>query len=81
MTSQAGQQVFTIYILPNISRSFGNQAIKFGQLIEYNVKNILLPNHVENKTGRLVSDHFLFLRKALYKIKASDQHLSFKIFW
>ena len=27
----------------NISRSNGNQAIKFGQLIEYDVRNIFFP--------------------------------------
>ena len=31
-----------IYIFPNISRSKGNQAIKFGQLIEYNMRNIFV---------------------------------------
>ena len=36
----------------NISRSKGNQAIKFGQLIEYDVRNIFLPkNHAENEQG------------------------------
>ena len=34
----------TIHILLNISRSQGNQAIKFGQLIEYNKINIFLEN-------------------------------------
>ena len=29
-------------MLTNISRSKGNQAIKFGQLIEYNMRNIFL---------------------------------------
>ena len=29
-------------ILPSISRSNGNQATKFGQLIEYNMWNIFL---------------------------------------
>ena len=33
MTSQAGQQIITIHILPNISRTEGNQTMKFGQLI------------------------------------------------
>ena len=27
-----------LYILPNISRSKGNETMKFGQLIEYNKK-------------------------------------------
>ena len=48
MTSQTGQQITTIHLLPNISRSKGNQAMKFGQLIEYNVRNIFLKN-VEEK--------------------------------
>ena len=33
MMSQPGEQTTAIYILPNISRSKGNQAMKFGQLI------------------------------------------------
>ena len=42
MTSQTGQQIITIHILPSISRSKGNQTIKFDQLIEYNMRNIFL---------------------------------------
>ena len=42
MASQAGQQIITTHILPNISRSKSNQKMKFGQLIEYNTKNIYL---------------------------------------
>ena len=38
MTSEVGQQTITLHILPNISRSKGIQAIKFGQLFEYKVK-------------------------------------------
>ena len=34
MTSQTGKQISTIHVLPNISRSKGNQAMKFGQLID-----------------------------------------------
>ena len=34
MTSQLGLQTITIHILPNISKSKGIQAMKFGQLIE-----------------------------------------------
>ena len=41
VTLQTGQ-VITIHILPDVSRSKGNQAMKFGQLIEYNVRNIFL---------------------------------------
>ena len=40
MTSQPGLQAIAVHILPNISQSKGNQTIKFGQLIEYNKRNI-----------------------------------------
>ena len=42
MASQTGQQIMKIHMLPNISRSKGNQAMKFGQLVKYNVRNIFL---------------------------------------
>ena len=42
MMSQAGQQMITMHILSNISRSKGNQAMEFGQLREYNMRNIFL---------------------------------------
>ena len=36
MTSETGQQIITIQILPNnISRIKGNRAMKLGQLIKY----------------------------------------------
>ena len=42
MMSQPGKQTIAIHILPNISKSTGNQTMKLGQLIEYNMKNIFL---------------------------------------
>ena len=42
LTSQYGKQTIAIHILPNISRSKGNQTMKFAQLIEYNMRNIFL---------------------------------------
>ena len=42
MASQPGQQTIVIHILPNISKSKGNQTMKFGQLIECNMRNIFL---------------------------------------
>ena len=41
MTSQPGYQTIVIQILPNILRSKGNQ-MKFGQLVEYNMRKIFL---------------------------------------
>ena len=40
MTSQIGQQIIATHILHNISRSKGNQTMKFGQLTECNLRNI-----------------------------------------
>ena len=40
MISQPGDQTVTIHILSNISRSKDDHVIKFGQLIEYNKRNI-----------------------------------------
>ena len=42
MTSQPGYQTVAMYILPNISRSKGNQTMKFGQLTECNLRNIFV---------------------------------------
>ena len=44
MTSQPGQQTITIHILPNIPQSKSNQTMNFGQLIEYNKRDIILEN-------------------------------------
>ena len=42
MTSQTGKQTIVIHVLPNILRNNDNQATKFDQLREYNMKNIFL---------------------------------------
>ena len=42
MTLLTEQQIITMYILSNIPRSIGNQKIKFGALIEYKKRNVLL---------------------------------------
>ena len=59
MTSQPGLETIT-HILLNISRRKDNQAMKFGQLEEYNRRNVSLRTQVENVTGRLVSNLFLY---------------------
>ena len=81
MTLKIGKQIIKVYILPNISQSKDNQTIKFGQLIEYNIRNIFFKNRAENKAGRLVPDLFLCFKKFLYEVKASGHYLGFSIFW
>ena len=60
MTSQPVLQTIAIHILPNISQSKGNQTMKFGQLIEYNKRNILL-RKLCGKWGRETSSRPLFI--------------------
>ena len=42
MASQPGKQTIAVHTLPNISRIKSNQAMKFGQLIEYDMSNTFL---------------------------------------
>ena len=42
MVPHLGKQIIAMHILPNISGNKGNQTMKFGQLIEYNMRNIFL---------------------------------------
>ena len=60
MTSQPSLQTIAIHILPNISQSKGNQTMKFGQLIEYNKRNIFLQK-LCRKWGRETSSRPLFV--------------------
>ena len=45
-------------MLPNISRSKGNQRIKFDQLIEYNMRNIFLEKPYIEYGGETTSRPF-----------------------
>ena len=59
MTAQPSKQIFTKYILPNISRNKDNQTMKFGQLIEYNMRNICLEKLFTKYDEKLYPDPFL----------------------
>ena len=58
MTSEPGKQTIAIHILPNISRSKGNQTMKFGQLIEYNMRNIFLEKSYTKCGGETIFSVF-----------------------
>ena len=60
MSSQPGLQTIVIHILSNIFHSKGNQTMKFGELIEYNKRNIFFKNYAENEARRLVPNLFIF---------------------
>ena len=52
----------TIYILTKISKSKGNQTMRFGQLVEYKMRNIFfffLKYHTQNLVNDLFLDPFL----------------------
>ena len=61
MTSQPA-----INILLNISRSKGNHTMKPGQVIEYNMRNILLKNYTQNVVEKLFPDIFLNSQNGVY---------------
>ena len=76
MTSQANKELQ--YTCCSIFHKL-KATMKFGQLIEYNTKNIFLKNHAENEAGRQVTELFLFFRKSLHKAKESGLQLGFTI--
>ena len=58
MTAHPRKQTVTIHILPNVSRSKGNQTMKFGQLIEYKMGNIFLQKSYTKYGGKIIPRHF-----------------------
>ena len=54
-SQQTGQQIITVHILSNISRSIGNQSVKFSHLITYNMF-FLKKNRTQNEVEKLVPD-------------------------
>ena len=56
MTPLPGKQTVTLPILLNISQSKGNQTLKFGQVMEYNKKNIFFSKIMQKMRLRLVPD-------------------------
>ena len=58
MKSQPGKQTTATQILPNISRSKDNQKTQFGQLIEYNMRNIFLEKSFTKFGGETIPRAF-----------------------
>ena len=52
--SQPGKKTIALNILPNISRSKGDQTIKFRQLIEYNMRHIFLEKSWTKRGGETI---------------------------
>ena len=58
MTSQPGKQTIAIHILTSASTGKWNQAMKFGQLTEYNMRNIFLEKSYTKCTGVTIPRRF-----------------------
>ena len=58
MTSKTGKQTIAMHILTNISKSTGNQIVKFDQSIEYNIKNIFLEKSYTKCGGETIPRPF-----------------------
>ena len=58
MTSQSGKQTIAIHILPNVTRSKGNQEMKFHRLWEYNMRNIFLEKSYTKYGGETIPRPF-----------------------
>ena len=58
MTSQPGKETLVIHILPYVSRSKDNPTVKFGQLIEYNMRKICLEKSYPKWTEETSSKPF-----------------------
>ena len=54
VTSQPGYETITMHILPNVSRNKGNQAIEFGELIEYDMRNIFVEKSYTRCAGETI---------------------------
>ena len=50
----------------NISKSKCNQAVQFGQVMDYNLRNVFYKYYTKNEAGRLAPDLFLFFKKAFH---------------
>ena len=66
MTSQPGKKTISIHVLPSISRNEDNQTMKFGQLIEYNMRNTFLEKSYTKFIGE--TSPRLFSEKSKFRI-------------
>ena len=64
MISKTLPQIITIHILPDISRSKGNQTMTFGQLIQYNMKKFF-NEKLHTKCGKEASSRLLHEKSKL----------------
>ena len=81
MTSQTGKQTIVIYVLPNIVRNKDNQPIKFGQLREYNMKNIFLEKPYTKCGGETSPRPFSEKLKLSISLDQQSEFLFSSFYW
>ena len=77
MTPQPGKHTIAIHILLNISKGKGNQTMKFGQLIECNMRNLFLEKSC-TKYGREAIPR-TFPKKSKLSISLGQQSVYFTV--
>ena len=81
MTSQPGKQTVIIHVLPNILRNKDNQAMKFGQLREYNMKNIFLEKPYTKFGGETSPRPFSKKLKLSISLDQQSEFLFSSFYW
>ena len=75
MASQPWKQTIAIQMLPIMSRTEGNQAIKFGQLRENNMSNIFLEKAYTKYDGKTIARPFSKkLKLSIFRINSLNFH-------
>ena len=59
MKPETEQQIVTIQVLSNISRSKDTQTMKIGQLIEYTMRKNFFRSYTQNMVEKLALDPFI----------------------
>ena len=81
MTSRPGKQTIVIHVLPNILRNKDNQAMKFGQLREYNMKNIFLEKPYTKCGGETSPRPFSEKLKLSISLDQQSEFLFSSFYW
>ena len=71
MTSQTEKETIAMHIFPNISRGKDNQTMKFGQLVEYNMRKVFLEKSYIKCGGETILR--LFFKKSELIISLDQQ--------
>ena len=81
MTSQSGKQTIVIQVLRNILRNKDNQAMKFGQLRKYNMKNIFLEKPYTKCGGETSPRPFSEKLKLSISLDQQSEFLFSSFYW